>query len=289
MKYKLAEILGIIKSNNSLKLFLIILAVCLLILLIIALDSRLYVRKYIIDSEKISAKIRIALVSDLHSSKYGENQSELLSAIDENAPDMVVLVGDIFDHVLSDKNSKDFLAGISEKYPCYYVTGNHEYYSDSEYFREKMSVIEGYGIKRLSGEYETVSIKGETFNICGVDDPVANVDVSLPFSEQLQKVNSAAQNGRYTVLLSHRPEYFETYGKYDFDLVLCGHAHGGQWRIPYILNGVFAPDQGLFPKYAGGEYKKDSMTMIVSRGLSLKHYLVPRIFNRPELVIIDIE
>ena len=95
--------------------------------------------------------------------------------------------------------------------------------------------------------------------------------------------------GAYTILLAHRPEYYETYCNYSFDLVLCGHAHGGQWRIPYLINGLYAPNQGIFPKYAGGRYDGDKTTMIVSRGLDIETTWVPRIFNRPELVIIDLQ
>ena len=286
MKYNLVSL---IKYNMPLKLLLLVLVVAVLVFLIFACDNRLFIRKYEIESKKISSNIRIALVTDLHSSKYGQNQSELLESIEVQSPDFVFIVGDLFDHTLADENSVKFLSGISGKYPCYYVTGNHEYYSDASYFREKMAVLESYGVKILSGEYETVYVNGEYINICGVDDPGANVDVSLTFSEQLDDVNTVVQNGFYTILLSHRPECFETYNTYAFDLVLSGHAHGGQWRIPYILNGLFAPNQGIFPKYAGGRYDGENLTMIVSRGLSLKYKLIPRIFNRPELVIIDIE
>ena len=89
--------------------------------------------------------------------------------------------------------------------------------------------------------------------------------------------------------MSSQPELFDIYTKYGFDLVLCGHAHGGQWRIPFILNGVYAPNQGIFPQYAGGRYEKDGTVMIVSRGLARETTYVPRIFNRPELVIIDLK
>ncbi len=99
----------------------------------------------------------------------------------------------------------------------------------------------------------------------------------------------ADKNDYYTVLLSHRPEFFELYTEYNFDLVLSGHAHGGQWRIPYILNGLYAPNQGVFPKYAGGEYTENNTTMIVSRGLARESTLLPRFYNRPELVIIDLQ
>ena len=98
-----------------------------------------------------------------------------------------------------------------------------------------------------------------------------------------------ADENVFTILLSHRPEYCKTYMKYTFDLVLCGHAHGGQWRIPGILNGLYAPHQGIVPKYAGGRYDSEDMTMIVSRGLAKETTRIPRIFNRPELVVIDVK
>ncbi|MBP5669242.1 MAG: metallophosphoesterase [Lachnospiraceae bacterium] len=95
-------------------------------------------------------------------------------------------------------------------------------------------------------------------------------------------------SGAYTVLLSHRPESFEAYVNKGVDLALAGHAHGGQWRIPFLINGMFAPDQGLFPKYAGGRYEKYGTTMIVSRGLARESTILPRFCNPPELVIIDL-
>jgi len=149
-------------------------------------------------------------------------------------------------------------------------------------------------------------VNGETINLCGVDDPdvyMVNTDPEQDpegyiqaqtnkentFLSQIAAVSDAADTASYTILLSHRPEYYETYTDYDFDLALCGHAHGGQWRIPGILNGLYAPHQGIFPKYAGGRYDREDMTMIVSRGLARETTWVPRIFNRPELVIIDLK
>ena len=104
----------------------------------------------------------------------------------------------------------------------------------------------------------------------------------------MEKAEKAADQEHFTVLLSHRPELAEMYQKYKFDLVLSGHAHGGQWRIPGILNGLFAPNQGILPRYAGGRYDFEGQTLIVSRGLARESTLAPRIFNRPELVIIEL-
>ena len=256
-----------------------------------ALDNRLVIRTYTLETEKINTPVRIALVTDLHSCRYGDNQSELLNAITAQKPDMILLGGDIFDDEIDDANTAVFLAGIAGKYPIYYVTGNHECRSGAEAFTGKMAILEKYGVSVLSGESVSVSVGGETITLCGVDDPemyLLDPD-ALSYEDSLDLVLSDVDKDTYTVLLAHRPEHFDTYAARDFDLVLCGHAHGGQWRIPYVMNGLIAPNQGLFPKYAGGLYEQNDTCMIVSRGLARETTRIPRIFNRPELVIVEIQ
>lgn len=274
----------------------IVCVICILLLvLFIICDSRLKTVYYSVESDKLSAPVRFILLTDLHSCRYGENQKNLVETVKKFHPDIILLGGDIFDDKVPHKNAELTVKQLAELYPCYYVTGNHEYWS-----REVgtiLEIIESYGVTVLSGECDTITINGQTINICGVDDPdVAEyVQNGVPMVQQLESAERAAQEAEetageeiFTVLLSHRPELFETYQNYDFDLVLSGHAHGGQWRIPGVLNGLFAPDQGLFPKYAGGRYDYAGGTMIVSRGLARESTPIPRIFNRPELVIVDI-
>ena len=256
-----------------------------------ALDNRLVIRTYTLETEKINTPVRIALVTDLHSCRYGENQSELLNAITAQKPDMILLGGDIFDDEIDDANTAVFLAGIAGKYPVYYVTGNHECWSGAEAFAVKMAILEKYGIPVLSQESVTLDIRGERLIVCGVDDPesyLLDAD-ALYYDARLDQVLADTAEENYTILLAHRPEYFPSYAARDFDLVLCGHAHGGQWRIPYVMNGLIAPNQGLFPKYAGGLYEQNDTCMIVSRGLARETTRIPRIFNRPELVIVEIQ
>ena len=264
----------------------------LLVLTLLACDRRLVIREYTKDIGSNSVPIRAALITDLHNSRYGMSQHQLLNAIEGQHPDIILISGDLFDDSDSHKNTEAFLAGISHKYPCYYVTGNHEHRHGPESFAIRMSILEKYGITILDGAFETIEINGACLNLGGVSDPTAYLSQygqpTFSFEEQLQAVSTASENGNYTVLLSHRPEYFDRYCQYGFDLVLCGHAHGGQWRIPYLLNGLYAPGQGLFPKLAGGEYHDSGTTMIVSRGLQRGKSIVPRIFNRPELVIINL-
>ncbi|WP_432651572.1 metallophosphoesterase [Huintestinicola sp.] len=234
---------------------------------------------YEIFTDKITEPVRIAQVSDLHSEYYGRDMKTLLEAIDEQSPDVIVLTGDIFDDVADNENTRIFLKAAAAKYPCYYVSGNHEQRKGGwKAFRQEAADM---GVTVLEGE--NVSFMGIT--ICGAS---STGDSRLTFDESVEKCAEEAGNG-FNVLLAHYPEeneYYRSFGK--FDLVLSGHAHGGQWRVPYLINGVFAPDQGLFPEYAGGMYEFEDSCMIVSRGLSRTRNIIPRIFNNPELVIIDI-
>lgn len=276
------------------KVLLSLLAV-LLCLILPGFYNALKVVHFTVNADNVAQPIRVALVADLHSCAYGEGQRELLEAIEKEAPDLLLLGGDIFDDQIPNDLAVAFLKGIQGKYPCYYVTGNHEYWSGKEGFAEKMAILDSYGVIRLSGDVDTIEIKGMKLNICGVDDPYAWADNGFlieyrdgSYREQVQRVAELAQNDHFTILLAHRPEMFSSYRQFGFDLVLSGHAHGGQWRIPGILNGVYAPNQGLFPAYAGGRYEQNGTVMIVSRGLARESTRVPRFYNRPELVVVDL-
>ena len=284
------------KWNKKRILWLSGVLIALVLLVLISCDFRLKTVYYTVDSDKISAPIRIALLTDLHSCRYGENQKNLIEAVQKQNPDIVLLGGDIFDDKVPRKNAELTVKQLGEQYPCYYVTGNHEYWSRE--VGKIFDIIKGYGVTVLSGACDSIEIKGQTINICGVDDPDVTVYLAegVPIEEQLERADEAAKKAEkaegeefFSILLSHRPELFETYQNYSFDLVLSGHAHGGQWRIPGLLNGLFAPDQGLFPEYAGGRYAYADGTMIVSRGLARESTPVPRIFNRPELVIVEVK
>ncbi len=266
----------------------ILLLLILVLLLAAAFDVRLKTAVYHIDSYKVSRPVTLALLTDLHSCRYGDGQQQLISAIDSQKPDIILLGGDIFDEDMPHDNAKTLLSSLTDRYPCYYVTGNHEY--SCEDFDELMSWLAENNINRLSGEAELLNIDGQLLNICGVDDPeiVPYTGDEQAYTQQLSALQNTWQNGCYTVLLAHRPDRIEEYLTHNMDLAVCGHAHGGQWRIPLLLNGLLAPHQGLFPQYAGGEYELSNGQMIVSRGLARESTRIPRIFNRPELVIIKL-
>lgn len=271
-------------------------ALALLAFVLPGLYCGLTVRHYSVEDERIQNPVRIALVTDLHSCWYGKGQKTLLQAIEEQKPDVILLGGDVFDDKKPDDNTEKFLAGIAGKYPCYYVSGNHECWSGSAGFQSKMRILEKYGIPRLAGDGALLTMGETTIQVCGVDDPdvtlVRTADTGREFRDfqtQLKALTSERSKETYTILLTHRPELLSSYADCGFDLVLAGHAHGGQWRIPGMLNGLVAPNQGLFPQLAGGRYQEGNTTMIVSRGLARESTPVPRFYNPPELVIIDLK
>lgn len=260
-----------------------------IVLALLAFDVRLKIVQYTITSEKIKKPMRIALVTDLHSCKYGAGQKTLIDAVDKEKPDMILLGGDIFDDEIPDDNTKIFLSAIAKKYSCYYVTGNHEYWS--MHVHEMLDWLHAHGIEDIGGKTIQTNVNGNEICLSGLNDPdeARYTGEGDGMKAELGRAMNERDDTAFTMLLTHRPFFVNLYKDAGFDLVLAGHAHGGQWRIPGVLNGVFAPDEGFFPKYAGGFYHFDNGgEMIVSRGLARESTRVPRIFNRPELVIINL-
>ena len=237
--------------------------------------------------------LRLAVVSDLHSCRYGARQRALVEAIQEQKPDAVLLVGDIFDDDLPDGNAKAFVSAIAGAYPCLYVFGNHEHWSHR--IPEIRNILVTSGVAVLAGSVKTVTVRGVEIAFCGIDDPTYMTDDA--WLGQLEAVDAAAPPSRLKILLSHRPEYSGEYAKHNFDLVFSGHLHGGQWRLPGLGLGVYGPSAGgphvgerhLFPRRTGGVYPLNANTaMVVSRGLARESTPIPRFFNHPELVIVGL-
>jgi len=262
------------------RIALLALGALLLALAAVAMDMRLAIRRYSLVSGKIETPVRLVVLTDLHSCRYGEGQETLLSAVAAEQPDAVLLVGDIVDDEMPEERAWITLDALAEDYPCYYVTGNHEWRTDAERICEEIAAL---GITVLRGSSDVITVGETTVRFCGLDDPDAGF-----WDEQWGVLENAVEKNVFTVLLSHRPERVEEYQTLGTDLVVSGHAHGGQWRIPGVLNGLLAPHQGLFPDYAGGEYDLGDTTLIVSRGLARESTLVPRIFNRPEVVTVEL-
>lgn len=266
-------------------------AAFLLVFLVAAIYHGLVVKTYLITADQISPgeSVRIVLISDLHSHIYGENQSQLISLIKKQEPDIIALTGDIADDQVAILGSELLLAGIQGMAPVYYVTGNHEIWSEDT--QNIKNTFSKYGVRVLEHQYERVKVGNSHIIIAGVDDPdiVGYERTDFNWEQELYEAFAPLSDApELKVLLSHRPELIDIYKKTSFDLVLSGHAHGGQLRIPLVLNGLYAPNQGWFPPYAGGKYFHDNMIHIVSRGVSYNPRL-PRIFNPPEIVVVDLK
>ncbi len=235
----------------------------------------LNVVRYEIESEKITAPVRIAFISDVHNSLYGKGQCEIINEIAQFGTDIVMFGGDLFDNDNGTDNSWALVEALCTEYPCFYTVGNHEFKTKkSDYYKEEMAKK---GVTVLDDSSAVIEVNGQKLRICGTEH----------FSD---KNVCSELDELYSIDLHHFPEDFPVMSQRGFDLILSGHAHGGQWRIPYILNGLYAPGEGIFPKYAGGYYNENGTDMIVSRGLykNISCLFIPRIFNRPELVLITL-
>lgn len=261
-------------------------ALSLAALSLVACDERPLVRRYPVRSDRIRRPLRLLHISDLHSSPYGRGMQTLITATKALAPDLVLLTGDICDNRVPNENAFAYCRFLGEHYPCYYVCGNHEVYTGLlPSLKEK---LRSFGITVLEGSGERLPLDGQSIDLYGIDDPYAFPDhKGRLWEDQLREGDAFRDPSHVSILLTHRPEQVSYYAETGFDLVLAGHAHGGQVMLPHLLNGLYAPHQGLFPAYAGGRFAiGEKQTMIVSRGLS--KYVRPRVFNRPELVLITL-
>ena len=231
---------------------------------------------------------RIAQVSDLHNAEFGDGNQRLLDMLREAEPDMIAITGDLID---SRKTNIAVALAFAEEAvriaPCYYVSGNHE--ARVPEYRELKAGLEAAGVTVLDDARVEIEISGKSITIIGVNDPSFLADYLTSDAAVMDRKLSelSSEDASFTILLSHRPELFDTYVAHNMDLVLTGHAHGGQFRLP-LIGGLIAPNQGLFPKYDDGLYSEGNTNMIVSRGLG--NSIIPfRFNNRPEVVLIELK
>lgn len=230
---------------------------------------------------------RIAVVSDLHNAQFGKNNSHFIAVIQKEKLDIIAITGDLIDSNKTDiEIAHNTVQKLVEIAPCYYVTGNHEAWIGEEY-EELAQKLSDVGVFVLSDNTENLIKNNETIQLIGLNDPdFIERNSSVQQAMLKTKLESMNLTDDYCILLSHRPEAFDVYVSEDIDLVLTGHAHGGQFRLPFI-GGVIAPNQGFFPKYDSGKYFEKNTTMIVSRGIG-NSVIKIRINNRPEVVIVEL-
>ena len=255
-------------------------------------NTALELNTYTISSSKLPQSFdgyRIAHVSDLHNAEMGKDNEKLLTILRDADPDMIAITGDLIDSRSTNVEiALNFIREAVKIAPCYYVTGNHE--ARVNEYDELKSGMESAGVIVLEDAQTEISLDGDTITLIGVNDPSYQTDYLFGDSETVMNTKLEelrTENGEFTVLLSHRPELFDAYTDHGMDLVLSGHAHGGQFRLPFI-GGVVAPNQGLFPEYDAGIYTEGNTNMLVSRGVG--NSILPfRINNRPEVILIELQ
>ena len=277
------------KTKKKLKILLILFVIYVILT---AWGYVMQTVKYKVKSDKLDKGLRIVFISDLHNCFYGgTDQSALIERVHDAAPDIVVFGGDVIDMWGGTEHALTLMRALSSEYPCFYSPGNHEEMrSDIEDFYNEVRTI----CPVLMGEdHADITVNGQDIRLFGA----INAQVCYKYSTQLQECFDDLDNEHYNILVAHQPEDIDYYlgegfnTDKDFDLILSGHAHGGQWRIPKLLDqGLYAPQQGLFPKYTTGMYHYGDTVHIISRGLArpLRMIFIPRIFNRPEFSVIDI-
>ena len=255
-------------------------------------NTALELNEYHIKSEQLPDSFcgfRIAQVSDLHNAEIGEENVKLLEMLEKAEPDIIVITGDIIDLYHTDVEvSLEFVEQVVEIAPCYYVTGNHEARLSREVFQNFEEKIRAYGVEVLHDKEVLLERDGEHISLAGLDDPMfASNHNGIRYSDISKHIKDLFEGASFQILLSHRPELFQAYVESEVDLVFSGHAHGGQFRIPFI-GGILAPNQGFFPEYDAGLFTENQTSMIVSRGIG--NSLFPfRFNNRPEVVLVELQ
>ena len=232
---------------------------------------------------------RIAQISDLHNAEFGEDNEKLLFMLEECEPDIILITGDLVDSRRTDiEIGITFAKKATMIAPTYYVTGNHE--ASLSQYDELKAELENTGVVVLEDKAMQLEYNGDDITLIGLSDPSftlkGNMFGEVPAMVDTKLRGLIGDKDNYTILLSHRPELFEAYVICGVDLVFSGHAHGGQFRLPFI-GGLVAPNQGLFPQYDAGLYTKGDTNMIVCRGLG--NSIIPiRFNNRPEIVLLEL-
>lgn len=264
----------------------------LLLLLLILTGSYLYwgntslqTTDFTVTNKKIPVAFQdftIVQISDLHNTRFGSKQQRLLKTVAQQQPDIIVITGDFFDSYHTDlEPSMEFINGAIDIAPIYYVPGNHEARRPEQYAQLK-EYMKTAGVIILDNKCSRIEKDNSAIQLCGINDPNFFNSSSQSLLTELHQLTDNVTD--YTILLAHRPN-LRLYAQANVQLVLSGHAHGGQFR--FLQKGLIAPNQGLLPEYTSGLYKLDNVQMIVSRGLG--NSIIPmRVNNRPEIVSITL-
>lgn len=254
----------------------------------LVLDSRyrIDVTEYSLEFESLPREFegfRIALLSDLHGWSFGDNNARLAKTVRETQPDLIAICGDMASHSEDFHAVEGLLQGIEGCAPIYYINGNHEW--GGKLTERMKTLMEKYGARCLSNEFESFEKDGASIVICGAEDKNGPADMMKPYAlaESLRQQHPED----FVLWLYHRNDTILNYPKLPVDLVLSGHAHGGIVRLPFV-GGLLDVRATFGAEYESGVYTLGNLTLLVSRGLG-NSVIIPRFLNRPELPVITLK
>ncbi len=280
------------KKNKVLKkilIFIPVAAIALILAYAFVCSNTLEIKNYSMTTDKLDTKVKFVFISDLHNKEYGENNIDLISKIKEQSPDFIAVGGDMVNkYSADDRVMKELLPNLVQTAPTYCVLGNHELTLAEQI--DFKSDINSTGAKLLDNEAVTLNINGEEILLGGMSDfpyyefnaPDFETDERYFWEDFKERSKNC-----FSILLNHQPEYLSDITQdCNIDLIMCGHTHGGLVQLPFV-GGLFAPNQGFFPKYDKGEFDLNGTKMIISAGLG-DAYPVLRINNCPEITVVNI-
>ncbi len=284
------------KILRTLGILLIVLLVLIGVELLIS-NYSISVSRYALSSEKLSAPVRIVFLSDLHGREFGKDNARLLNKISEQEPDLIALVGDIFNENAEAAEIDamcGFIRACTEIAPCYFGLGNHETSYLETDAAGLLDRIREAGAVVVNDEFQDISVNGNPIRLGGYMGYYPYPHMMTKDPELIQKekdfFGAFKRTERFKLLLNHIPTGWLDWHYIDkdsIDLVLSGHYHGGVVRIPILEQGLFAPYIGKFPPYTKGMFVGEKATCILSTGLA-GSYGLPRFFNPPELCVVDL-
>lgn len=297
------------------KILVSILIIIFLILGInIILNNSIVVTRYTIQNDKINNDLnryKIVQISDVHSIRNVNKKDKIIEKVKKENPNIIFITGDLVDTdyytnqnglyqqgkiTQIEKLTLDFMEELAKISDVYYIYGNHELVLlDDPINNEFVVALNKLGINILNNKLETIQINNSQINLVGIQDPSTlykdekyayignnNKEKTEAILKNLITNNYEFNNENFTILLAHRPEFFDLYSDYG-DLAFTGHTHGGLIRLP-IIRGIYSRAGGFFPDYSVGIYNKEDFTMIINSGIGYAEIPI-RIFNSPEIVV----
>lgn len=279
----------------------IIIIICVAILLLFVI-VKLLVDNFVVSTEKLSIDIdnysgnaKIALLSDLHNREYGKNNSQIIDILENEKPNIICCVGDMFDESTeSDDSIVELFSKISFIAPTYYSLGNHEYFFQDTKLKERyLNDITNMGTTILNNEYVDINLGGDQVRLGGIYDYMNMLNLTEKDGQGIPMYDFFMDywnTNNAKILMCHMPEGFVCYNHiFDWktDLELCGHTHGGIVEFPIFDRGLYVPYQGWFAKYYDGYYKLNNEDVVITSGLDV-YKKAPRFMNQVEIKLINI-